>query len=122
MPQQRISLGEIPKRLRNVTERWASDDTSLTFLGSYSKDKIGPPRTCLPIQGTLLDNPNGDLARNSYLDGVGLENTNEQTNLGLEFNHLFTDVWSLEARVRYTRNERLRREPAAAGWPRLDGA
>lgn len=85
---------------------WApSDDTSLTFLGSYSKDKIGPPRTFLPIQGTLLDNPNGDLARNTYLDGVGLENTNEQTNLGLEFNHRFTDVWSLEARARYTRNE-----------------
>ncbi|MET3600760.1 TonB-dependent siderophore receptor [Martelella mangrovi] len=80
-------------------------DTSLTVLGSYSRDEFGPPRPFLPIQGTLLPNPNGPIPWNTYLDGSDLDNHNEQFNLGYDFDHAFNDVWSFHSAGRYTRND-----------------
>ncbi|MEW5422198.1 TonB-dependent siderophore receptor [Amorphus sp. 3PC139-8] len=85
---------------------WAPDDlTSLTVLASYTHDVFGPPRPYLPIQGTLLPNPNGELPWNTYLDGSDLHNSNTQANLGYEFDHAFDERWSFHSAARYTRNE-----------------
>lgn len=85
---------------------WApSDDTALTVLSSYSRDEFGPPRPFVPIQGTLLPNPNGPLPRNLYLDGKDLDNHNEQVNLGYDLDHRFDERWSVHSSGRYTRND-----------------
>lgn len=80
-------------------------DTSLTVLSSYSRDEFGPPRPYLPLKGTVLANPNGQLARNLYLDGKGLDNNNTQANLGYDFDHDLAAGWSLHSSARYTYND-----------------
>lgn len=77
-------------------------DTSLTVLGSFSRDEFGPPRPFLPIYGTLLPNPNGKVSRNTYLDGNGLDNHLTQANVGYIFDHRFNDVWSVHSSSRYS--------------------
>lgn len=76
--------------------------TSLTVLGSYTRDEFGPPRPFVPIQGTLLPNRNGKLPRNTYLDGSGLDNHLTQASIGYVFDHRFDDVWSIRSSSRYS--------------------
>ncbi|MEJ2623560.1 MAG: TonB-dependent siderophore receptor [Pseudolabrys sp.] len=85
---------------------WRPDaDTSLTVLGSISRDEFGPPRPFLPIYGTLLPNPNGKIPWNTYLDGKGLDNHMTQANIGYIFDHRFSDVWSVHSSSRYTHTD-----------------
>lgn len=82
---------------------WRPDaDTSLTVLASISRNKFGPPRPYLPLYGTLLSNPNGQVNRNSYLDGTNLDNHMTQSNLGYELDHHFGDRWTFHSASRYT--------------------
>jgi iron complex outermembrane receptor protein len=82
-----------------------TDQTKVTVLTSYSRDTFGPPRTYLPIYGTLLTNPNGKLPWNSYLDDKDLKNTNKQLNIGVQLDHEISKIWSFHAGARYTRND-----------------
>jgi iron complex outermembrane receptor protein len=77
-------------------------DTSLTVLGSFSRDEFGPSRPFMPIYGTLLPNPNGKIPWNTYLDGKGLDNHVTQANIGYVFDHRFNNVWSVHSSSRYS--------------------
>jgi iron complex outermembrane receptor protein len=82
---------------------WRPDaDTSLTVLGSLSRDEFGPPRPFLPIYGTLLDNPNGEISSNTYLDGSELDNHLTQANIGYIFDHQVDGIWSIHSASRYS--------------------
>lgn len=79
--------------------------TSLTLLSSYSRDEFGPARPFLPIKGSLQSNPNGQLSRNLYLDGKGLDNNNTQVNFGYDLDHEIDNDWSAHSSARYTYND-----------------
>jgi iron complex outermembrane receptor protein len=79
--------------------------TSLTLLTSYQKtDAIYPPS--LPVTGTLLPNPNGQLDRNTFL---GEPNNNyfqtETSTAGYLFEHAFSDTLKLRNAVRYYKSD-----------------
>lgn len=85
---------------------WQPDaDTTLTILSSVSRNKFGPPRPFLPLYGTLRSNPNGQVNRNSYLDGTNLDNHMTQTNLGYELDHHFGDRWTFHSASRYSETD-----------------
>lgn len=85
---------------------WLPDaDTRLTVLASVNRNKFGPPRAFLPLYGSLRTNPNGQVDRNSYLDGTNLDNHMTQTNLGYELDHNFGDRWSFHSASRYTETD-----------------
>lgn len=82
---------------------WQPDkDTKFTLLMSANRDKFGPPKTFLPIYGTLLSNPNGKVGHNSYLDGTNLDNHLTQYNIAYELEHNFADHGSFHSSSRYT--------------------
>jgi len=78
-----------------------SPSTALTLLGSHSRSTFGPPRPFLPIQGTLLPNPNGKIPRNQYLDGTDLDNYRIQSDIGYLFDHSVNDAWSFHSSAKY---------------------
>ncbi len=81
------------------------EDASLTVNASFTRTEFGPPRPYIPIYGTLLDNPNGKLPENTYLDGKDLNNNHSQFNLGYDFDYRFDDGWSFNSTSRYARNK-----------------
>lgn len=78
-----------------------NEDTSLTLLADYTKDRFGAPRVFLPARGTLLGNPNGKVKHNVFLDEPGLDNGRNQYSLGYLLEHRFNEVWSLNSSARY---------------------
>lgn len=82
---------------------WRPDtSTALTVLASVNRNEFGTPKSQLPIQGTLNNNPNGQINRNSNLAGPGLNNHMKQMNLGYELDHIINDSWSVHSASRYT--------------------
>lgn len=82
---------------------WRPDaDTTLTVLGSYSRNEFGPPRPMVPINGTLLANHNGKIPWNTYLDGKDLDNHMIQASIGYILDHRIDGVWSLHSGSRYS--------------------
>lgn len=79
-----------------------SISTTITVLASVNRNEFGTPKSQLPIQGTLNNNPNGQINRNSNLAGPGLNNHMKQMNLGYELDHTINDSWSLHSASRYT--------------------
>ncbi|WP_200544302.1 TonB-dependent siderophore receptor [Erwinia sp. S38] len=90
-------------------------DTSLTLLSSFSRDTFGPPRSYTPIYGTLLNNPNGKIPRNQYLDGSNLDNHITQFNVGYELDHRFDNIWSAHSAARYSYTDLLTQTYSGAG-------
>lgn len=81
---------------------WRPDTaTSLTVLGDFNYDRFGPPRPFLPIQGTILFNPNGPLPQDQFLDEPSLDNNRKQVSVGYLFDHQFDDVWKVRSSFRY---------------------
>ncbi len=87
---------------------WQPDDrTALTLLASASRDRFGPPRPFLPIQGSLLPNPNGDIPRHQYLDGKGLDNHLDQSNIGYQLDHELNERWGIHSSARFSHKDLL---------------
>lgn len=85
------------------TLTWQPDDkTSLTFLSQFRKDPDAGFFNQLPVQGTLVNNPNGKIPSNFYGGQPGFDNySRSQESVGYEFIHHFDDVWTLEQNLRY---------------------
>lgn len=77
---------------------WQPDeDTRLTFLSHYQKDKNISDYVALPATASLYAGANGRLPRSSYLgepDFDGYER--EQFSLGYLLEHRLNDVWSVQ--------------------------
>ncbi|WGF88242.1 TonB-dependent siderophore receptor [Marinivivus vitaminiproducens] len=81
---------------------WApSERTSLTIQGHYIKDDTKALQF-LPSQGTLNDNPNGDISRSRFLGEPDFDNYDRKTyGIGYEFRHELTDGLTLRQNARY---------------------
>ncbi|HEX7855837.1 MAG TPA: TonB-dependent siderophore receptor [Sphingobium sp.] len=80
----------------------AGDDTELTVIGLYQKDKGGSTAQFLPVVGTLYANPNGKLSNNTFIGKPGWDRYDGRLLEGTAIlNHSFNDhvKLSLKARV-----------------------
>jgi len=77
-------------------------ETTLSVNGYYQKDSVnGDTNGFLPVEGTLLPNPNGELPRGLNLGDPGNRYEREQYAIGASFKHAFSSNVSLISSVRY---------------------
>ncbi|NJM98910.1 MAG: TonB-dependent siderophore receptor [Phormidesmis sp. RL_2_1] len=82
-----------------------SDDTNITFEAEYL-DAQYPNEYGLPIEGTILPNPNGDLPRSRYLGEPSIDRNDRMTlRLGYELEHRFNEDWRLRNTFRFAWEE-----------------
>jgi iron complex outermembrane receptor protein len=79
-----------------------SEDTSLTLLAAYQRDRGGATYQFLPVTGTLFPAPLGYIDRETFL-GEPTHNRydRDQFSIGYEFKHRFNEFLSFEQNARY---------------------
>ncbi|HFF1655473.1 TPA: TonB-dependent siderophore receptor [Providencia rettgeri] len=82
-----------------------NDNTTFTVLADYSHDKFGAPRPFLPLNGTLLPNPNGKVNPNVFLDEPGLKNDRTQASLGYQLDTDFDETFSAHSGARFSHTD-----------------
>lgn len=76
-------------------------DTSLTLLASY-QHTLTAYNWGLPVAGSVLSNPNGQLPRSLFTGEPGFDKYDtETTSVGYQFEHRFSDTWRLRQNARY---------------------
>ncbi|MCE0504019.1 TonB-dependent siderophore receptor [Roseivivax sp. GX 12232] len=81
-----------------------STDTEVTLLARYQKNEATPDIQFGSIYGTLYDAPNGKKLESGYFVGEpGFDRFDaEHASVTGLVSHRFSEVWSLDARARYT--------------------
>ncbi|MCO7517001.1 TonB-dependent siderophore receptor [Pseudomonas guariconensis] len=81
-----------------------SEDTRLTLLSHYQKDRSISDYVALPADASLHAGANGRLPRNRYLGEPGFDGyEREQFSLGYLLEHRLNDVWSLQQNLQVNR-------------------
>ncbi len=83
--------------------RWRPDaDTSLTVTATYLRDRSDVSHNFLPAWGTVLPNPNGQLAHDVYTGDPGFnQNSKKQWSIGYAFTRNVDSIWTLRQNVRW---------------------
>lgn len=82
---------------------WAPDaDTSLTLLGLYQEDDGGSTSQFLPLVGTILPNPNGQLPMDLFVGKPGWDRYDGRLLQGtVLFDHRFAEWGKVNLKARY---------------------
>ncbi|MEI4483230.1 MULTISPECIES: TonB-dependent siderophore receptor [unclassified Phyllobacterium] len=96
---------------------WKPDeDTSLTVLGQYSKDNGGVYQS-LPVEGTLLHNPNGKIPRHRTGGDKEFDHyDSEYWNIGYSLEHRFNENMTFGQTVRYGEHDNDYAGAYVSGW------
>lgn len=82
------------------------DDTKLTLLSQFTRDDTGITSQFLPIQGTKIKSPFGDISHHKNLGDPGWEYYDRTYYaLGYAFEHRLNDVWQFKQNLRYTKSD-----------------
>ncbi|MGB9089680.1 MAG: TonB-dependent siderophore receptor, partial [Pseudomonas farsensis] len=86
---------------------WNIDpDTTLTFLSQYNRDDTGSTSQFLPLQGTKLSSPAGEVKYHKNLGDPEWEFYDKTYYaLGYAFEHRMNDVWQFRQNLRYTKSD-----------------
>jgi iron complex outermembrane recepter protein len=75
--------------------------TKLSFEGLYVNSQT-PQRNGLPAQGTVLDNPNGEIPKDQFVGEPNFDgNDRKFTQIGYDLEHKFSKNWSLRHAFTY---------------------
>jgi iron complex outermembrane receptor protein len=78
-----------------------TDDTSLTLLGYYQRDRTSGNQF-LPYEGTVTETPFGRISRRRFTGEESFDRFNrEQYGVGYELSHRLNNVWSVQQNLRY---------------------
>lgn len=79
-----------------------SADTSLTLLSQFMRHRGSAVWHGYPLEGTLLDNPNGDIPVSTLLGEPDFNRYDQdQWMLGYAFEHRLNDTWRFQQNARY---------------------
>lgn len=86
---------------------WNIDpDTSLTLLSQFTRDDTGATSQFMPIQGTKIKSPLGQVSHHKNLGDPDYEFYDRTYYaLGYAFEHRFSDLWQFRQNLRYTKSE-----------------
>lgn len=86
---------------------WNIDtDTKLTLLTMFNRDDTGITSQFLPLQGTKLSSPAGEVRYHKNLGDPDWEFYDKTYYaLGYAFEHRFNDVWQFRQNLRYTKSD-----------------
>jgi len=78
------------------------EDTKLTILGQYQRDRSGWAMQYLPASGTVFDSPFGKIPNSRFVGEPGYDRyDNTLGSVGYEFEHHFNDNWQVRQNARY---------------------
>lgn len=99
----------VPDKRYNIAPSLAwnmDEDTKLTFITQYTRDDTGISGQFLPLQGTKLDSPAGDISHHKNLGDPDWEFYDRTYYaLGYAFEHRINDVWQFRQNLRYTKSD-----------------
>ncbi|UVL61262.1 TonB-dependent siderophore receptor [Pseudomonas sp. B21-032] len=99
VPDKRYNLA--PSLTWNMDE-----DTSLTFITQFTRDDTGISGQFLPLQGTKLGSPAGDISHHKNLGDPDWEFYDRTYYaLGYAFERRLNDVWQFRQNLRYTKSD-----------------
>lgn len=102
-------VDDVPNQRYNIAPSltWNIDpDTKLTFLSQFTRDDTGITSQFLPIQGTKIDMPFGDISHHKNLGDPEWEYYDRTYYaLGYAFEHRLNDVWQFKQNLRYTKSD-----------------
>ncbi|WP_158271563.1 TonB-dependent siderophore receptor [Pseudomonas sp. HMWF032] len=79
-----------------------NDETSLTVLANFQKDRSDPQLQFLPAEGTLYNVGNGYIDTDTAVGNPDYEKFDRtQYSLGYELNHRLSDSWDFQQNFRY---------------------
>ncbi|MBD9680529.1 TonB-dependent siderophore receptor [Pseudomonas sp. PDM18] len=82
------------------------EDTKLTFLSQFNRDDTGITSQFLPLQGTKLSTPAGEVKYHENLGDPDWEFYDKTYYaLGYAFEHRINDVWQFRQNLRYTKSD-----------------
>lgn len=82
------------------------DDTRFTLLSQFTRDDTGITSQFLPIQGTKIKSPLGDISHHKNLGDPDWEYYDRTYYaLGYAFEHRLNDVWQFKQNLRYTKSD-----------------
>jgi iron complex outermembrane receptor protein len=82
------------------------EDTKLTLLSQFTRDDTGITSQFLPVQGTKINMPFGDISHHKNLGDPDWEYYDRTYYaLGYAFEHRLNDVWQFKQNLRYTKTE-----------------
>ncbi|OLF51611.1 TonB-dependent siderophore receptor [Pseudomonas chlororaphis] len=82
------------------------EDTKLTFLSQFNRDDTGITSQFLPLQGTKLSTPAGEVKYHKNLGDPEWEFYDKTYYaLGYAFEHRLDDVWQFRQNLRYTKSD-----------------
>ncbi|WP_348750546.1 TonB-dependent siderophore receptor [Pseudomonas rhodesiae] len=86
---------------------WNIDpDTRLTLLSQFTRDDTGTTSQFLPIQGTKIKSPLGEVSHHKNLGDPDYEFYDRTYYaLGYAFEHRLNDTWQFKQNLRYTKSE-----------------
>ena len=86
---------------------WNIDpDTKLTLLSQFTRDDTGITSQFLPIQGTKIKSPFGDISHHKNLGDPDYEYYDRTYYaLGYAFEHRLNDAWQFKQNLRYTKSD-----------------
>src|SRR5690606_3154695 len=86
---------------------WNIDpDTKLTFLSQFNRDDTGITSQFLPLEGTKLSTPAGEVKYHKNLGDPQWEFYDKTYYaLGYAFEHRLNDVWQFKQNLRYTKSD-----------------
>ncbi|WP_455922046.1 TonB-dependent siderophore receptor [Pseudomonas putida] len=86
---------------------WNIDpDTKLTFLSQFTRDDTGTTSQFLPVQGTKIKMPYGDISHHKNLGDPDYDYYDRTYYaLGYSFEHRFNDTWQFHQNLRYTKSD-----------------
>jgi len=86
---------------------WNIDtDTRLTLLSQFTRDDTGATSQFMPIQGTKIKSPLGEVSHHKNLGDPDYEFYDRTYYaLGYAFEHRFNDAWQFRQNLRYTKSE-----------------
>lgn len=83
-----------------------NDDTRLTLLSQFTRDDTGITSQFLPIQGTKIHSPLGDISHHKNLGDPDWEYYDRTYYaLGYAFETRLNDVWQFKQNLRYTKSD-----------------
>ena len=83
-----------------------TEDTTFTLLSHYQEDDTGSTNQFLPAQGTIQNNPNGDLDPDTFVGNPDFDDFNREVfSIGYSLEHAFNDSLTLRQNVRYNNLE-----------------
>lgn len=98
------------------------EDTRITFLSFYQDDEItGDGGGFLPSQGTLFDNPVGEISSTANLGELSYNRfKREHFGIGYDAEHAFNETFSIQQNVKYTNLDSDQRSVGGNGFVDAD--